>query len=332
MIKPSNAYNTYICNGGEVEFPFAFPIYSETHLIVEVIVPNGTKTRMTYLKDYTITGIGNETGGCVILKYPALSGEILTLLLSVPEERLNDYAVNRPVSPKLLNKELDIFVQCLQRMRRDINRCPNIELGQTWEELLASIYQARNQAQESEIHISNTETACNQIKNQMAEMNTQALASNQQQVALATQQATNAQNYAELAEQATSSKANRTMDNLPDGYDCIVESWPTLADIQEGRADGSSWYEIYKSGKKRMGGRLTINSDGLLWVSFPKAFNYAPVNLFTSPYNQSINAIIDHNYLSFPLDITNTGFNLKYFDSDGLGWRHGIVSWSAEGF
>lgn len=331
-IKPSNAYNTYICNGGEVEFPFAFPVFSETHLIVEVIVPNGTKTRLTYLKDYTITGIGNETGGCVILKYPALAGERLTLLLAVPEERLNDYAVNRPVSPDLLNKELDILVQCLQRMRRDIDRCPNIELGQTWEELLASIYQARNQAQQSEINISNTEAACNQIKNQMAEMNAQALASNQQQVALATQQANNANAYAQQAEAATSSKANRTMDNLPDGYDCIVEAWPTLADIQEGRADGSKWYEIYKSGKKRMGGRFTINSDGVVWVSFPKAFQYAPINVFTSPYNQPTNSTGDHNFLSFPLAVSNTGFNFKYFDADGSAWRRGMVSWEAVGF
>lgn len=331
-IKPSNAYQTYICTGGEREFPFSFPVYAEHHLIVEVIVPNGTKTRLTYLKDYNITGIGNETGGCVILKYPALAGERFTLLLAVPEERLNDYAVNRPVSPGLLNKELDILVQCLQRMRRDIDRCPNIELGQTWEELLASIYQARNQAQQSEINISNTENACNQIKDQMGQMNAEALAANQQQVALATQQANNANTYARQAEAATSSKANRTMDNLPNGYDCIVEAWPTLADIQAGRADGSKWYEIYKSGKKRMGGRLTINADGLVWVSFPKAFQYAPINVFTHPYNQPTNSTGDHNFLTFPLAISNTGFNFKYFDSDGSSWRRGTVSWEAVGF
>lgn len=331
-IQPTNAYQTFLCTGGERELPFSFPIYSEHHLIVRKVLENGTFHQLILGTDYRLTGVGNERGGCVILTNEAVAGERYTLILSVPEERLNDYAVNRPVSPELLNKELDIFVQCLQSLRRDVNRCPNIELGQTWDELLASIYAARNQAQQSEANISNTENACNQIKDQMAQMNAEALAANQQQVALATTQAQNAHTYAQQAEAATSSKANRTMDNLPDGYDCIVEAWPTLEDIQAGRADGTKWYEIYKSGKKRMGGRFTISSDGVVWVSFPKAFQYAPINVFTHPYNQPTNSTGDHNFLTFPLGITTEGFNFKYFDSDGSSWRRGVVSWEATGF
>ena len=175
-IKPSNAYQTYICTGGEREFPFSFPVYAEHHLIVRKVLENGTFHQLILGTDYRLTGVGNETGGCVILTYDALAGERYNLILSVPEERLNDYAVNRPVSPELLNKELDILVQCLQSLRRDVKRCPNIELGQTWDEMLSSIYAARNHAQQSEANISNTENACNQIKDQMGQMNAEALA------------------------------------------------------------------------------------------------------------------------------------------------------------
>ena len=327
-IEQNKAYEAYHCLGGETNFPFRFPIYDSDYLKVDRVLSNGTIQTLKILDDFIIEGVGSELGGTVILNNPALNGEKYNILLNVPEERQNDYTEGKSINANLLNKELDMFIQITQQLRRDVNNCVKAELGKTFDETLASIYNARDEAQQSEQNIRKAENNCNEIKQSFLSQATE-------QTQIATKQAQAAEQFAIASQNAMTSKLNKTMDNLPNGYDCIIEAWPTRADIEAGLADGSVWYEIYKSGKIKQGGRFTITSDGPVWIAFKKAFSTIPANVSTHPYNQPTNTSSDHNYLSLPLGITNTGFYFKYFDSDsssGSSWRRGTVSWEAIGF
>lgn len=331
-IKSNNAFSKFVCLGGETDFYFSFPIFNKKHLVVEKIKSSGSKKRLVLFDDFSIDEGFNEQGGEITLNEPAEKGDCINLYRCVEIERLTDFSHSMGLNISQLNMELDLFIQMLQNIQRDVNRSVKAEFGEDFSSLLSSIYKARDDAEQSQKSIFNTENECDALKKETATIKEETALLLQEKISIIENLIKTAETHSENARLATDTKANKTLDNLPSGYDYIVEAWPTLADIQSGKADGSKWYEIYKSGKMKMGGRITINSDGLVWIAFPKSFKYAPINVFTSPYNQSTNSTSDHNFLSFPLGITKDGFNFKYFDSDGSSWRRGPVSWSAEGF
>ncbi|MEL6289627.1 MAG: hypothetical protein AAFQ35_12725, partial [Pseudomonadota bacterium] len=103
---------------GQTTFDFDFPILSTGSLFV-TRERGGAMSSFSYPADYAVTGVGNQTGGAIILAAAAEAGDVITILGDEPVERSSDYTLNGPLSSKALNADLDRTIIMLQELRRD---------------------------------------------------------------------------------------------------------------------------------------------------------------------------------------------------------------------
>lgn len=90
-INDNFARDQYVAYAGQVNFVYTFPIYSQTYLTVYQRgmneEPDDTTQILTLGADYTVTGVGAEAGGTIILVVPATVGDIITIVGTQPVQR-----------------------------------------------------------------------------------------------------------------------------------------------------------------------------------------------------------------------------------------------------
>lgn len=104
-----------------------------------------------------------------------------------------------------------------------------------------------------------------------------------------------------------------------------------LNTIKEKFIENQNWYRIWSDGWIEQGGIVNITNTALKRIFFTKEFQNAPVTVLCSPYNQPTSSG-DMNYICMPCNIYNNLFDIRYYDSDGSGWRTGTCSWYACGY
>lgn len=93
----------------------------------------------------------------------------------------------------------------------------------------------------------------------------------------------------------------------------------------------TTWVEKdKKTGLIKQGGKVTISTKGT--VTFPEKFPNAVISVIVTPNEIPTNATSDNNYVACALNITNSSFVIKYYDSDSSEVRSGVISWSAIGY
>lgn len=117
----------YTASGGETGFTYDFPVYDATHIDVYETSTAGVTTLLTYGTHYTVTGVGVEAGGTIVLDatlYPsgATAAYKYSIYQDAPEERTTDYNLSNNFDSDALNKSLDLLTQQTQQLRRDIGR------------------------------------------------------------------------------------------------------------------------------------------------------------------------------------------------------------------
>lgn len=118
---------TYAGNGLTSTFPFTFPIFARTHLVVTHIAADGTESLMTENTNYTLTWVGpGETGTVnrieIILgvptPFPLPTGQSIRIERVVPLVQDKDLLNNSRIRMDQIEAGLDYQVQISQQLDR----------------------------------------------------------------------------------------------------------------------------------------------------------------------------------------------------------------------
>lgn len=101
-------YIIYNANGLTTVFPFEFYIISASDIQVSI---NGT----VVTSGYTVSGVGNVSGGDIVFLTPPVSGTVVMLERVVPTYRLTDYQDNGDLLADTVNKDFDRLWMAIQR-------------------------------------------------------------------------------------------------------------------------------------------------------------------------------------------------------------------------
>ena len=116
MSQPAQTpVNSSIANGVTTVFPYDFTIFNASDLVVMV---NGIEVT----SGFTISGVGNESGGDVTFSTPPASGATVLRVRLLSIERLTDYQQNGGFRADVLDQDLDRAIQIMQQLNQNTLR------------------------------------------------------------------------------------------------------------------------------------------------------------------------------------------------------------------
>jgi len=104
-------------SGGQTVFNYNFILLDEGDLVV---IQEGTTLVLN--TDYTVTGVGNESGGTFVLASGATAGDLVTYYGATAVGRASQYQVDGRFDAPPLERDLDRITVILQEQSRDIER------------------------------------------------------------------------------------------------------------------------------------------------------------------------------------------------------------------
>ena len=112
----------YVGNGATTQFAYTFPILVAAHLIVERADSVTHVVNLTYTQnDYTVTGLGNATGGIVTLTAAVLSSAYeIKIRRLVPYTQELDLLNQGGFFPDQIEGQLDKIVMQIQQLHAAI--------------------------------------------------------------------------------------------------------------------------------------------------------------------------------------------------------------------
>lgn len=121
MTTPQNdRYKRNVAAGGETVFDYDFQIFEEEDIAV-YRERAGTVTKLALTTDYTVTGVGVQEGGTIVLNVAAVADDIYAIL-GVNEYRSADYSQPGDFLAADVNNDMNKQMQTSQQCRRDIDR------------------------------------------------------------------------------------------------------------------------------------------------------------------------------------------------------------------
>jgi len=121
MTTPQNdRYKRNVAAGGETVFDYDFQIFEEEDIAV-YRERAGTVTKLVLTTDYTVTGVGAQAGGTIVLNVAAVADDIYAIL-GVNEYRSADYSQPGDFLAADVNNDMNKQMQTSQQCRRDIDR------------------------------------------------------------------------------------------------------------------------------------------------------------------------------------------------------------------
>ena len=116
----------------QTSFAFDFLAFEQEHVKVIFTPVSGSEQTLTVGTNYSVTGLSVANGGSItmITDLSIVTGDKMVIYRSVPIERLADYQQAGDFLAETINAELDRMVMMIQDNRRDIDRTPQVPLGQ----------------------------------------------------------------------------------------------------------------------------------------------------------------------------------------------------------
>lgn len=108
-IYPTTPRVQYMATGEQTTFVYPFIIFSDANLRVYI-------NDIEQSADYTVTGVGSDTGGEVVFAVAPDAGALVTLVRIIDIERLSDFQESAALRAKVLNDELDYLTAGLQQV------------------------------------------------------------------------------------------------------------------------------------------------------------------------------------------------------------------------
>lgn len=116
----------YTATSGQTIFDAPWLFFDDDDLTVYQTLSGATADDTTDLlvltTDYTVTNTDTESGGTIVLKSGAATGDTITIYRIVSLDRLADYQSSGDMFAVTLNKEQDTEMMALQQFRADFNR------------------------------------------------------------------------------------------------------------------------------------------------------------------------------------------------------------------
>ena len=116
-VSSSASRNQYTATAGQTVFAYTFEIVSDDDIVV---LKNGVT--LTKTADYTVSGVGVDSGGNVTLVVGATAGDILTLYRDMAYERLTDYTNAGDFLAADVNNDFDRLWIATQQVNEEVNR------------------------------------------------------------------------------------------------------------------------------------------------------------------------------------------------------------------
>lgn len=101
-VANTTSRNQYTATSGQTVFPYTFEIFDKN----DVVVIKNTTTLIEGT-NYTVTGVGNENGGSIVLTIGATTGDIITVYRDMPLERNSDYQTSGDFLASEVNNDFD---------------------------------------------------------------------------------------------------------------------------------------------------------------------------------------------------------------------------------
>lgn len=142
-----DARNQYVATNGQTIFNYTFEIAAAADIKLYQraagSTPNDTLDLKTYLTDYTLTGVGGNNGGTVVLVSGATTGDIITLQGNAPADRDTAFTPGGVIQAQNLNLEFDngvlIYQTILAILNNLVPRYPESAVVQAFETILPNL-------------------------------------------------------------------------------------------------------------------------------------------------------------------------------------------------
>ena len=105
----------YLGNGVTDTFAYEFRILAETHLRATIVDSGGIESVLTLGADYSVTDVGNTSGGSVILTGPLASGLQLVITRNVPATQETDLENQGAFLAEVIETALDKATMLIQQ-------------------------------------------------------------------------------------------------------------------------------------------------------------------------------------------------------------------------
>lgn len=107
--------NYYTADGVETIFVYSFPIFNEDDITVYA-------ADVEQVSGYTVTGVGETTGGTVVFTTPPTNGDSIVLVGDRDIARTSDFQKSGALRANTLNDELDVVTIVQQELKRLLGR------------------------------------------------------------------------------------------------------------------------------------------------------------------------------------------------------------------
>lgn len=115
-IQDNGTRDQYTATAAQTTFAYTFEIFDKADIKVQQKVKStGVTSTLAEGTDYTVTNVGNDSGGNVVLTTGAAAGDTLTLSRDMALERLTDYQNNGDFLSSEVNDDFDRIWAALQQ-------------------------------------------------------------------------------------------------------------------------------------------------------------------------------------------------------------------------
>lgn len=113
----------YVASAGQVSFPYTFPIFAATDLLVYV---SGS---LQSTSAYSVTGVGEASGGNVVFTTGRASGDEVILLSGIPYTQGLDYVDGDAFPAAAHEAGLDTLTRLTQQLKEITDRCLQLNVA-----------------------------------------------------------------------------------------------------------------------------------------------------------------------------------------------------------
>ncbi|NJL06853.1 MAG: hypothetical protein HC900_00255 [Methylacidiphilales bacterium] len=148
IASEANRAGPYACNGSTTTFPFGFRIADETH--VRVVLGEGLlETDLTLGTHYTVSGVGDASGGSITTNTAYASGSTIAIILNIPFLQGLDLENQGAFYAETIEDALDLAAQRDLQLKEEIARCLKMPVSSSDAVEPAELLAARDEAEEA---------------------------------------------------------------------------------------------------------------------------------------------------------------------------------------